>query len=142
MVKVDCVLDAKAKLGEAALWCERDQVLWWADIEGRTLHRFDPATGRDTSIELPSRIGCFALRSQGGFVVALEDGFHFLDADGQLDPDRRPRGRHARQPVQRRHHRSARVGSLPAPCRWDRASRWRRSTGCGRTGAASSCSTG
>ena len=86
MVQVDCVLDAKAKLGEAALWCEREQVLWWADIEGRALHRFDPATGRDTSIDLPRRIGCFALRASGGFVVALEDGFFFLDAAGELTP--------------------------------------------------------
>src|SRR5215213_8733553 len=75
MVQVDCVLDAKAKLGEAALWCEREQVLWWADIEARALHRFDPATGRDTGIDLPRRIGCFTLRSDSGFVVALEDGF-------------------------------------------------------------------
>ena len=71
---------------EAPLWCEREQVLWWADIEGRALHRFDPATGTDTSIQLPRRIGCFALRESGGFVVALEDGFHFLDAEGGLTP--------------------------------------------------------
>ena len=86
MTKVDCVLDVKAQLGEAPLWCEREQVLWWADIEGRALHRFDPATGRDTSIALPKRIGCFALREGGGFVVALEDGFHFLDGQGGLVP--------------------------------------------------------
>ena len=86
MVTVDCVLDAKARLGEAALWCERDQVLWWADIEGRALHRFDPATGQDIGTPLPRRIGCFALRAGGGFVVALEDGFFFLDAAGQLTP--------------------------------------------------------
>ena len=86
MDKVDCVLDARAKLGEAALWCEREQVLWWADIEGCALHRFDPSTGMDTSIGLPRRIGCFALREQGGFVVALEDGFFFMDAAGRLEP--------------------------------------------------------
>jgi L-arabinonolactonase len=82
VVQFDCVLDAKAKLGESPLWCDREQVLWWADIEGRSLHRFDPATGRDLRIDLPQRIGCFALRETGGFVVALEDGFHFLDGGG------------------------------------------------------------
>jgi L-arabinonolactonase len=84
VIQVDCVLDAKALLGEAPLWCEREQVLWWADIEGRALHRFDPATGRDTSVVLPQRLGCFALRETGGFVVALEHGFYFLDAAGAL----------------------------------------------------------
>jgi sugar lactone lactonase YvrE len=86
VVQVDCVLDARAKLGEAPVWCAREQVLWWADIEGRALHCFDPATGQDTAIALPRRIGCFALREQGGFLVALEDGFFFMDADGGLVP--------------------------------------------------------
>ena len=87
MIKVDCVLDVKAQLGEAPLWCEREQVLWWADIEGRAVHRFDPAAGTDRSWTLPSRVGCFALREQGGMVVALEDGFHFLDlATNALTP--------------------------------------------------------
>jgi sugar lactone lactonase YvrE len=85
--QVDCVLDARAALGEAAVWCGREQVLWWADIEGRALHRFDPATGRDRSWLLPSRPGCFALRERGGLVVALEDGFHFFDpGTGAIEP--------------------------------------------------------
>jgi len=81
MVQVDCVLDARAALGEAPLWCEREQVLWWADIEGRALHRFDPSDGSDRAWPLPSRIGCFCLRERGGMVVALEDGFHFFDPE-------------------------------------------------------------
>jgi sugar lactone lactonase YvrE len=80
-MQVDCVLDAKAALGEGAVWCEREQVLWWVDIEGRALRRFDPATGEDRAWALPKRIGCFSLRERGGAVVALEDGFHFLDLD-------------------------------------------------------------
>lgn len=87
MTKVDCVLDARAEVGEAPLWCEREQVLWWVDIEAKALHRFDPASGADRSWQLPSRIGCFALRAQGGLVVALEDGFSFFDpASGALAP--------------------------------------------------------
>ena len=77
MAQVDCVLDAKAKLGEA-----RSVVRARAGaVVGR--HRgLRPASlrpgdaGSDTSIGLPRRIGCFALREAGGFVVALEDGFH------------------------------------------------------------------
>ena len=85
-MQVDCVLDARAVLGEGAVWCEREQVLWWADIEAKALHRFDPAKGDDRVRHLPSRIGCFALREQGGMVVALENGFHFLDlATGALE---------------------------------------------------------
>lgn len=87
MVQVDCVLDAKALVGEAPLWCGREQVLWWTDIDGRVLRRFDPATGLDRSFSLPSRLGCFAQRRDGGFVLALENGFHFYDAStGALEP--------------------------------------------------------
>jgi sugar lactone lactonase YvrE len=86
-MQVDCVLDARAALGEGAVWCEREQALFWVDIEGKALHRFDPATGQDRLWPMPKRIGCFALREQGGAVVALEDGFHFLDlGTGALEP--------------------------------------------------------
>ena len=87
MVQVDCVLDAKAAVGEGALWCEREGALWWVDIDGCALHRFDPSTGRNRTWPMPSRIGCFVLREAGGLVVALEDGFHFYDpVTGQLEP--------------------------------------------------------
>jgi L-arabinonolactonase len=84
MVQVDCVLDARALLGEAALWDERDARLYWADIESRALHCFDPATGEDTYWELPSRIGCFARRERGGFIVALENGFSLFEPGSDL----------------------------------------------------------
>lgn len=78
-MQVDCVLDAKAQVGEGALWCEREQALWWVDIDSRALHRFDPATGQNRTWTMPSRIGCFVFREGGGMVVALENGFHFYD---------------------------------------------------------------
>jgi L-arabinonolactonase len=77
---VDCVLDAKARVGEGAVWDDREGVLWWVDIEAPSLRRFDPGSGADRAWPMPSRIGCFAPREGGGFVVALEDGFHLFDA--------------------------------------------------------------
>lgn len=79
MVRVDCVLDIKARVGEGAVWDDRDQALWWVDIEAPSLNRFDPASGHNQAWTMPSRIGCFALRERGGFVVALQDGFKFFD---------------------------------------------------------------
>lgn len=81
MTVVDCVLDAKVLVGEGAMWDEREQRLWWVDIDGRALHCFDPATGDDVTWAMPSRIGCFVFRETGGLVVALEDGFHFFDPE-------------------------------------------------------------
>ncbi|HMR29912.1 MAG TPA: SMP-30/gluconolactonase/LRE family protein [Geminicoccaceae bacterium] len=87
MVDVDCVLDIKARVGEGAVWDDRDQALWWVDIQSCTLNRFDPATATNTLWTLPGRIGCFAPREQSGHVVAMQDGFAFFDtATGQLEP--------------------------------------------------------
>ncbi len=98
-VRVDCVLNAKARLGEAATWDDREQAFYWVDIEGPSLRRFDPDTAAEQAWPMPSRIGCFALREGGGFVVALENGFHLFDpASGELshiydpEPDK-PRNR-------------------------------------------------
>jgi sugar lactone lactonase YvrE len=49
------------------------------------LNRFDPATGNNRAMPMPSSIGCFGLRRQGGFVVALRDGIWLARADGTLE---------------------------------------------------------
>ena len=80
-----CVLDVQASLGECPLWSAAEQVLYWVDINAPSLNRFDPATGRNTVMPMPESIGCFALRRNGGFVVALRSGFWLADADGTLN---------------------------------------------------------
>lgn len=85
MTVVDCVLDARARVGEGTMWDERAGRLWWVDIDAGTLHCFDPETGADRAFTMPSRIGCFVFREAGGHVVALENGFAFFDpASGLL----------------------------------------------------------
>jgi sugar lactone lactonase YvrE len=80
-----CVLDVRASLGECPVWSTAEQVLYWVDINAPSLNRFDPATGGNRAMPMPSSIGCFALRSRGGFVVALRDGVWLADADGTLE---------------------------------------------------------
>lgn len=69
-------------LGEGALWCPRDQVLWWFDVSSVHLWRFVPATGRVDHWPLPKRAGSFALRKDGGLVFAFQKGFATLDVPG------------------------------------------------------------
>jgi sugar lactone lactonase YvrE len=80
-----CVLDARAKLGESPVWSVAEQVLYWVDINGPALHRFDPATGNDAALPMPEAIGCFALRAQGGFMVALRSGIWTASSNGKLE---------------------------------------------------------
>jgi sugar lactone lactonase YvrE len=84
---VDCVLDARAALGECPRWDLAEAKLYWVDIPARLLHCFDPSTGTDISRSFEQKLACFALRRSGGFVLALEDGFALLDRfDGEPQP--------------------------------------------------------
>ena len=85
--RVDCILDARAKVGESPVWSGGDERLWWVDIDGERLHRTDPATGADESWAMGEPIGCLALDRSGGVVVALAHGFHrFGPASGTVTP--------------------------------------------------------
>jgi len=83
MMRIERVLDCKAAIGEGAVWSVEEQVLYWVDIPRPTLNRFDPITGANTSWDMPSPIGCFALSDQGRAVVALCEGFHHFDFQTQ-----------------------------------------------------------
>jgi sugar lactone lactonase YvrE len=80
-----CALDIKASLGECPVWSVAEQVLYWVDINAPSLNRFDPATARNTTMPMPESIGCFALRREGGFVVALRGGIWLARPDGTLE---------------------------------------------------------
>ena len=62
-----------AELGECPIWSEVEQKLYWIDIDGRAIHRFDPATGIDERRSMAGRPGSMVLTSTPGqFVVATE----------------------------------------------------------------------
>ena len=77
--EVERVLKIKAELGECPLWCAEDQGLYWIDIEGATINRFDPQSGKNKVWNLPAVPGCFAFRDGGGAVIAARDGFYDID---------------------------------------------------------------
>jgi sugar lactone lactonase YvrE len=81
----ECALDIKASLGECPVWSVDEQALYWVDINAPSLNRFDPATGLNAAWPMPQSIGCFALRKQGGFVVALRDGIWLASRNGTLE---------------------------------------------------------
>ncbi len=51
MTAVRGVLRAGAILGEGARWDVADQALYWVDIKGRLVHRYDPASGVPLALE-------------------------------------------------------------------------------------------
>jgi sugar lactone lactonase YvrE len=83
-----CVLPARAQLGECPTWSVAEARLYWIDIDGRAVHRFDPATGHDEARSAPGRPGSLALTATPGRVlVAVEDRLAFLDWDSSAWTD-------------------------------------------------------
>lgn len=66
-------------LGEGPVWSVEEQALYWIDIKKPALQRWQPDTGEHKTWSLPAEIGCFSLRTQGGAILALQNGFHFFD---------------------------------------------------------------
>jgi sugar lactone lactonase YvrE len=87
MVEITCVTDARAVLGEGTIWDPKARVLWWIDIWGKLIHRFDPRTGTERTWPSPQFLGCIGLRAKGGLVVTMVSGFYFFDPEtGKFDP--------------------------------------------------------
>jgi sugar lactone lactonase YvrE len=77
--EAELILDARSELGEGPVWDATADELLWVDILGRRVHRYRPADGSSRTFETPSPVGAVATRSNGGLVLALEDGFWLQD---------------------------------------------------------------
>jgi sugar lactone lactonase YvrE len=78
-LSIECVVNSKSQVGEGAVWDDRDDVLWWVDIPAGLIHRYDPESKTNTTVEYGEPVGCLALREQGGLVLATKSGFWFYD---------------------------------------------------------------
>lgn len=94
MAQGELLLDAKAALGEGPCWDERSQIVYWVNIEGRTVNLYNPSSGENREVPVGQRVGAVVPRSSGGAVVVLEDGFYGLDPEnGELSFIGNPEGR-------------------------------------------------
>jgi L-arabinonolactonase len=79
-LEASCVLPARAQLGECPLWSPAERRLYWVDIDGRAIHRFDPLSGIDQVHEAPGRPTALALTARPGrLLVAIEERLAFFD---------------------------------------------------------------
>ena len=78
-ISVDVAVDSRSTLGEGPVWDVADQCLWWVDIKGHLVHRYDPATNVDETFDVGEPVGCLAVREAGGLMIATQSGFHEFD---------------------------------------------------------------
>ena len=79
VIDFEVVGTTRDRVGESPVWSEREQALYWVDIEGRAIRRLDWAARTVTSWQTPERVGCIAMRAGGGFVGGMESGVYALD---------------------------------------------------------------
>lgn len=75
------IYPANDLLGEGPVWSSNEQAIYWVDIIKCRLQYWQPESNTYKSWTLKSEIGSYALREQGGAIVALKTGFAFLDFD-------------------------------------------------------------
>ncbi|MFW6387755.1 MAG: SMP-30/gluconolactonase/LRE family protein [bacterium] len=74
------VVDKRVQLGEGSLWDDRAGVLYWVDIAGRTLHRFDPRRSSDSEVDIGEQVTTVVPTEQGGqVIVGLENSVALVD---------------------------------------------------------------
>ena len=83
----ECVLDAKAVLGEGPVWREETQDLVWVDIESARVCCFNPATGENETWDVGEKPGLAVPTQRGDLILGTSVGFVRLDlANGGLSP--------------------------------------------------------
>ncbi|MFV3126538.1 SMP-30/gluconolactonase/LRE family protein [Niveispirillum sp. KHB5.9] len=78
------VLSLRTALGESPVWGGNS--LSFVDIIGKKLHRYRPADGTLSSLDLPEHPGCAVPLAGGGFVMGMRTGIYRVGADGAVGP--------------------------------------------------------
>lgn len=68
----DVVVAAQAALGETPVWDYRYQVLYWVDILGKAVHRYEAETDVDACFAVPALVSSVALGAKN-LVLTLKD---------------------------------------------------------------------
>lgn len=70
-LQTELVFDAKAQVGEGALWDLPTQRLYWIDIAGKTLHMYSPRNKKLDSYPMPDEIGTVVVIDSSKVLLAL-----------------------------------------------------------------------
>ncbi len=78
-IEISCIAETQDGLGEAPLWVEEEQALYWSDHVHCRMNRWSSESDVVQSWDTPGPIGSFALRRDGGMVGASATGFLEID---------------------------------------------------------------
>jgi sugar lactone lactonase YvrE len=82
---------SRDRVGECPVWSVAEQALYWVDIEGLRIHRFDWASQTQQTWHTAERVGCIALtdRTDGPptLVAGMETGIFLIKLWDETDVD-------------------------------------------------------
>ncbi|MGB2646476.1 MAG: SMP-30/gluconolactonase/LRE family protein [Pseudolabrys sp.] len=86
MVSVECIVQTDDVLGEVPLWHPTENALYWIDLFKPAIHRLQILDRRVKTWTPPEKLGSFALRAEGGLLIAGRSGLSLFDpSNGHLD---------------------------------------------------------
>ncbi len=90
MVEVDPGIEVAVAepslLGESPMWHPREQALYWCDIPGHRLNRFDPRSGARKHWNFETDVACCAAALDGSLWLGMRDGlWRFDTATGERE---------------------------------------------------------
>ncbi len=85
---IDVAMPGSATIGESPTWVGAEKAIYWIDVKAPALYRLQVETNQQTTWNMPSDIGGFALNGDStGAVVALRQGLHSVDFhSGRVTP--------------------------------------------------------
>lgn len=78
----ELVFAADAELGEGPVWMARDDAVWFVDIKGLRIHKYETTTGAAWSWAAPAQPGFIAPLPDGRWIAGLKTGLHLFDPRG------------------------------------------------------------
>jgi sugar lactone lactonase YvrE len=78
---VEVVFRQPSELGEGALWDDREGVLYWVDIIGNKVQRFDPRNRSNLSYDVGESVGTVVLTKDHRLLLGLHSSIGWLDPE-------------------------------------------------------------
>ncbi len=83
MRKAKLLLDTQSTLGEGPVWDWQKQLLFWVDIEGGKLHRYNPLNKESAEWSFGEMIGAAIPEKNGHLLLALESSLASFDVESE-----------------------------------------------------------
>ena len=82
--KIECVLPWGAQLGEAPIWHQKEERLYWVDMLHPGIYRFDPTTGKNEMFETGKLVSSVLFGNRGRMRAVTQDGIEKLNFENSI----------------------------------------------------------